>query len=254
MYAREREHPTGERSSGMAQGDLQERNGVRSGIVTYGTNGGTVDGYLARPADNAAHPGVILIQEWWGIEPHIKEMAERLARQGYAVLAPDLYHGQVAQEPNEAMKHMMALNRDAAVKEISKGIDYLQTQGNIAPNKVGVVGFCMGGHLAWTVAEREDGEIAAVAPFYAGYYQPTADDIKKVTAPVMVVWGEQDDSIPLEQRQRIVQLLQQEGQTYKALTYSAGHAFMTDQHDAHDAAAAQAAWNELLSWFKQYLG
>jgi carboxymethylenebutenolidase len=242
----------------MAQDNLQERNGVRSGFVTYGTNGGTVDGYLARPADSAAHPGVILIQEWWGIEPHIKELAERLARQGYVVLAPDLYHGTVVQEPNEAMKQMMALNRDAAVKEISKGIAYLQSQGDIQPNKVGVVGFCMGGLLAWKVAEQENSEIAVVAPFYGGYYQPTAEEIRKVTAPVLVVWGEHDESIPPQARQQIVGLLQQEGKTYKALTYPAGHAFMNDKHGAQDAQAAQQAaqqaWNELLAWFKQYLG
>jgi carboxymethylenebutenolidase len=233
---------------------MQEKNGVRAGFVTYGTNGGTVDGYLARPADSQAHPGVILIQEWWGIESHIQELTERVARQGYIVLAPDLYHGQVAHEPNEAAKHMMALNMDAAVTEIGKGIDYLQAQGNIQPNKVGVVGFCMGGLLAWKVAEQEDGELAAVAPFYAGYYQPTADDIKKVTAPVLAIWGEHDESVPIEQRQRIVQLLQQEGKTYKALTYPAGHAFMNPSHGALHAPSAEQAWNELLAWFKQYLG
>jgi len=238
----------------MAQDNLQEQNGVRSGFVSYSANGGTVDGYLARPADTAAHPGVILIQEWWGIEPHIKELAERLARQGYVVLAPDLYHGQIAQEPNEAAKQMMALNRDAAVKEIGKGIDYLQSQGNIQPQKVGVVGFCMGGLLAWKVAEMENGEVAAVAPFYAGYYQPTAGDIKKVTAPALVVWGERDGSIPPDQRQRITQLLQQEGKTHKILAYPVGHAFMNDTHGDGDEQSSQQAWGELLAWFKHYLG
>lgn len=222
--------------------------------VTYGTNGGTVDGYLAEPTGGQAHPGVILIQEWWGIEPHIKEMAERIASQGYIVLAPDLYHGQVAQEPNEAMKHMMALNFEAAVNEIRKGIDHLQGIDQVQPKKVGVVGFCMGGMLTWKVAEQGNGELAAIAPFYAGYYTPSADDIKKVTAPVMAVWGEQDESIPVEQRNTIMQLLQQEGRTYKALIYPAGHAFMNNTHDSHDEPSARAAWGELLAWFKQYLG
>src|SRR5579872_2936594 len=123
-------------------GDNLTNNGdVSVGTISYHSDGSTVDGYLARPSDGAAHPGVILIQEWWGIDSHIKDLAERLARQGYIVLAPDLYHGQVANEPDEAGKAMMALNKDNAVTEIRHGIDYLQSRNDVAPAKVGLVGF-----------------------------------------------------------------------------------------------------------------
>jgi carboxymethylenebutenolidase len=238
----------------VAGDNLQEKHGVQTGTISYGTNGGTVDGYLARAADTQPHPGVILIQEWWGIEPHIKDMAERLARQGYVVLAPDLYHGKVAREPNEAMKQMMALNKDAAVNEIRKGIDYLQSRSDVQPKQLGVVGFCMGGFLTWKVAEAENGELAAIAPFYAGAFNPSPQDIAKVTAPALIVWGDEDGGIPADQRQHITTLLQQAHKTHKILVYHAGHAFMNDQHASHNKHAAEQAWDELLAWFKQYLG
>lgn len=235
-------------------GELQEKNGISAGFVSYASNGATLDGYLARPSDGQAHLGVVLIQEWWGIEPHIKELTERLARAGYVVLAPDLYHGKVVAEPNEAAKAAMALDMGRAVAEIGKGVDYLRGRDDVQPKQVGVVGFCMGGQLAWKVAEAEGNKLAAVAPFYGAGYQPSAGDIRKVTAPALVIWGEQDGSVSAAQRQRITALLDQQGKTYKALLYPAGHAFMNDQHDAYDPASAQQAWSELLAWLKQHLG
>lgn len=237
----------------MAGEHLEEKNSISRGFVSFG-DGNAVDGYLAKPNDGKTHPGVLLIQEWWGIETHIKELAERMATYGYIVLAPDLYHGKVVQEPDEAGKAMMALNQQAAIQEIGKGIDYLKGRDDTQADKIGVVGFCMGGLLAWKAAEMQDGAIAAVAPFYGASYQPTTEDIAKVTAPVLVVWGEQDGSIPSEDRERITELLQQQGKTHKTLLYPAGHAFMNDKHGAFEPASAQQAWNELMAWFKQYLG
>ena len=102
----------------MAGEQRARRQGVSSGVVSFTGNGGTLDGYLARPDDGQAHPSVILVQEWWGIQPHIQDLTERLAPAGYVVLAPDLYHGQVVTEPDEANKASMALNKEKAVDEI----------------------------------------------------------------------------------------------------------------------------------------
>lgn len=231
---------------------------VSSRLVEYGPPNALpherLHGFLAEPSDGLPHPGVVLIQEWWGLEPHITELAERLATAGYIVMAPDLYHGQVATEPDEAAKALMALNQQQAVAEIGQAVAYLIGRSDVRPKKVGVVGFCMGGLLAWRAAEAENGRIAAAAPFYAGYYQPTAADIAKVTAPVLVVWGETDRGIPAAQREHVVNLLKQEGKTFKALVYPAGHAFMNDHHATYNPTAAAEAWSELLAWFKQYLG
>lgn len=238
----------------MAGEHLEDKNGISRGFVSFSDGGAAVDGYLATPHDGKTHPGVLLIQEWWGIEAHIKELVERMAAYGYVVLAPDLYHGKVAQEPNTAEKEMMALNKEAAVQEVGKGIDYLKGRDDVVAAKIGVVGFCMGGLLAWKVAETQDGAIAAVAPFYGASYHPTAEDMAKVTAPALVVWGEKDGSVSPADREHISSLLQQQGKTHKTLLYPAGHAFMNDKHGAHEPNSAQQAWNELLAWFKQYLG
>lgn len=238
----------------MSSDNLTNTGDLSTGTISYRSDGSTVDGYLARPNDGAAHPGVILIQEWWGIDSHIKDLSERLARQGYIVLAPDIYHGKVVHEPDEAQKAMMALNMESAITEIRHGIDYLQSRDDVSPKKLGLVGFCMGGYLAWKVAEAENGEIAAVAPFYGAGYQPTADDIRQISAPVLVQYGDRDDSIPPSQREHTTSLLKQEGKTHKVLVYHAGHAFMNPEHGALVQDAADQAWAELVAWFKQYLG
>jgi carboxymethylenebutenolidase len=238
----------------MTEQHLEDKNGIAAGFVDYAGNGNTIDGYLARPTDGRPHPGVILIQEWWGIDAHIKELTERLAGEGYVVLAPDLYHGKVAQEPDEAMKITMTFNQDQAIAEIRQAIDYLQSRDDVQPKQLGVTGFCMGGRLVWRVAELENGELAAIAPFYAGRYNPSVEDIRKVTAPALVVWGEQDQSIPADQREHITRLLEQEGKVHQIRIYPAGHAFLNNYHPTYNAEAAQQAWSELLAWFKQYLG
>lgn len=232
----------------MAQA-LTSKHGVQAGFI----HEGGVDGYLARPDDQQPYPGVLLIQEWWGIEPHIQDLTERLAREGYVVLAPDLYHGRVAKEPGEAEKEMMALDKDRAVTEIAAALDHLKAREDVAPKRLGVVGFCMGGLLTWKVAERKHGDIAAIAPFYAGFYEPTVEDIRKMGAPVLAVWGTRDASIPASQRERIVALLEQEGKPHEVVLCDAGHAFMNDQHPTHDAACARQAWEALKGWFAKHL-
>ncbi len=237
----------------MAEEQREQRHGVSSGFVSFSGDSGALGGYLTRPDDGQAHPGVILIQEWWGIEPHIQDLCGRLARAGYVVLAPDLYHGQVAAEPDEANKAMMALNKDTAVDEIIQALDYLRSRDDVQPKRLGMTGFCMGGLLTWRTAERVGGELAAIVPFYAGHYRPTAESIGGITAPALVIWGAADDSIPASDREEIIGLLTDADKTFKAIIYPAGHAFMNDQRPTHARESAEDAWTELLSWFSRYL-
>ena len=238
----------------MAGEQRARRQGVSSGVVSFTGNGGTLDGYLARPDDGQAHPSVILVQEWWGTEPHIQDLTERLAPAGYVVLAPDLYHGQVVTEPDEANKASMALNKEKAVDEIIQALGYLRSRDDVQPKRLGMTGFCMGGLLTWRAAERVGDELAAIAPFYAGYYQPMAESIRGVNAPALVIWGAADDSIPANAREQIIGLLSETNKTFKAIIYPAGYAFMNDQHPTYDRQAAEDAWSERLHWLSRYLG
>src|SRR3712207_1304759 len=116
-------------------------------MVEFKANGGTAEGYLATP-EGGSGPGVIVVQEWWGLVPHIKDIADRFAGEGFVALAPDLYHGESAQEPDDAGKLMMAMDAERAAKDLRGAADYLLNEGGASGSKVGVVGFCMGGQLA----------------------------------------------------------------------------------------------------------
>jgi len=131
-------------------------------MVEFKSNGGTCTGYLAGDSG----PGVVVIQEWWGLNDHIKDIADRFAIAGYTALAPDLYHGEVTTEPDSAGKLLMSMNLATAAKDLSGAIDLLQQR--TGRTKVGVTGFCMGGGLTLMVACQRPDAVAAAAPFYGG--------------------------------------------------------------------------------------
>jgi len=118
--------------------------------ITFKANGTDTPGYLARPETSG--PGVIVIQEWWGLVPHIESIADRFAEAGFVALAPDLYHGRSTKSPDEAGKMMMAMRIDAAERDLAGAIDYLSAQREVRPKKIGTVGFCMGGALSLLAA------------------------------------------------------------------------------------------------------
>src|SRR5579863_4947804 len=126
---------------------------IQTETITYRANGGTANGYIARPDDQAQHPGVVVIQEWWGINDNIKEICRRFADAGYVALAPDLYEEQeiLNCEPNEAQKAMMSLDQAEVAKNLHGGVQALRGRPEVLPKRVGVVGFCMGGRLALIV-------------------------------------------------------------------------------------------------------
>ncbi len=226
-------------------------------VVSYPGNGGTADGFLARPNDGQPHPGVIVVQEAWGVEPHIKDLAQQIATEGYVVLAPDLYHGKVVTEPDDARKEAMALNMDKAVTEILQAIAYLRSRDDVEPKAVAMTGFCLGGLLTWKTAEAASNQLACIAPFYGvgGRYNPSAEDVAKITVPLMAVYGADDQGIPKSAIENIENLLQAQGKNYRVLVYpNAGHAFMNPDHGKGNADAAADAFAELISFFKQYVG
>src|SRR6266849_3837416 len=129
---------------------------VRTSNVDLKVNGDGAYAFVAQPDDNAQHPGVVLIQEWWGIEPHIRDLAQKLATQGFVVAVPDLYHGKIATEPNDAQKMVMMIGRniDRAAREIIGALETVKAMPNVKPKKLGLMGFCVGGMMTYVVASR----------------------------------------------------------------------------------------------------
>src|SRR5689334_13975884 len=147
-------------------------------------NGSRLTGVLVRPEGDDPLPGVVQIQEWWGIEPHVIEVAHRLAAEGFVVLVPDLYHGKVVTEPDEAGKAIMMIagNLDNAVREVQVAIDFLQARDDVEPKQVGVTGFCVGGMLAWHTALQSP-DVGAVVPWYGLMMNLTPETIAGLRVP-----------------------------------------------------------------------
>src|SRR5438105_11157047 len=136
-----------------------------SEMVEFSSNGTNGQGYLAVPASGSG-PGVVVLQEWWGINDQIKEVCDRFASEGFVALAPDIYRGVVTQEPDEAGKLMMRLNIEQAAKDMSGAVVYLARHPAVTSKGVGVVGYCMGGALALWLATLQPDLVDAVAPYY----------------------------------------------------------------------------------------
>jgi carboxymethylenebutenolidase len=134
-------------------------------IVEFPSNGHTGRGYLARSVEGAG-PGVVVIQEWWGLVPHIQDLCDRFAAEGFTALAPDLYGGKTTTEPDEAGKLMMSMNLEQAARDMGGAIDFLESSDAVRGEGVGVVGFCMGGGLALMLAVQRPDDVRAVVPFY----------------------------------------------------------------------------------------
>ena len=222
-------------------------------MIEFPINAHRAPGYLAQPADGQAHPGVVVIQEWWGLVPHIKDVAERLAREGFVALAPDLYHGQAAAEPDEARQLAMALDANRAVQEIAAAARYLKKLDHVAPPKVGVVGWCMGGGLSLSTAAHHADLIGAAVAFYG---RPlTASDAAKLHVPVLGLYAEHDHGIPVEAVQAFAAEMKKQRVPHEVHIYpGTSHAFFNDTRpQIYQAAAAQAAWQKTLAWFRKYL-
>jgi carboxymethylenebutenolidase len=227
---------------------------VRTSNVDLQVNGDNAYAFVAEPDDNARHPGVVLIQEWWGIEPHIRQLAQRLAADGFVVAVPDLYHGKIATEPDEAQKMIMMIrgNVERAAKEIIGALDTVKAMPNVEPKKLGLMGFCVGGFMTYYVASRYP-DLGAVVSFYGAGYDPTSEEVAKVNAPVLAFYGSRDQSVPLEQVRKIERMYKEAGKDITVKVYDAGHAFINPDHGMGNEKAAAEAWHLAVNFLKQHL-
>jgi carboxymethylenebutenolidase len=223
--------------------------------VEFPSNGTNGQGYLAIP-DSGSGPGVIVIQEWWGLVPHIIEVADRLAAEGFVALAPDLFHGESTTEPDEAGKLMMALNLERAAKDLSGAVGFLAAHDAVTAAKVGVTGFCMGGGLALVVACNEGDRIGACVPFYGVIPWPDAQpDWSELTAPVQGHFAENDGFFGPDAVQQLQSTLDDLGKQAELIVYpDADHAFFNDTRpEVYNAEAAELAWTRTLAFFRAHL-
>jgi carboxymethylenebutenolidase len=222
--------------------------------IQFASDGTTIQGYLARPAAGKANgKGVIVLQEYWGLVPHIKDVADRFAAQGYAALAPDLYRGKTTTSPDDAGRMLMALDIQNAEKDLRGAIAALAEHAGVA-GKVGVVGFCMGGQLAMLAATTNPSRIGAAVNFY-GVHPNVKPDFSRLAAPVLGLFGDKDDFVNRDAVTALVQAIRAAGKNIEHHTYpDAGHAFFNDARpEAYVAPAAKDAWTRTLSFLQHNL-
>jgi carboxymethylenebutenolidase len=218
-------------------------------MVQFPTNGTTTDAYLATPASGKG-PGVLVIQEWWGLVGHIKKVGDRFAAEGFTALAPDLYHGKTADEPDEAGKLFMALNIGQAEKDLRGAITYL-VQHSSTP-KVGAVGFCMGGQLALFAATLNPA-VGATVNFY-GIHPNVKPDYSKLNGPVLGLFAEKDAYVTPQVGKEVDAAIKKAGKRSEINIYpGVDHGFFNDERDVYDKAAAEDAWTRTRALFRNEL-
>src|SRR3954453_2924749 len=221
--------------------------------VEFQANGGTTNGYLAEP-ESGRGPGLVVLQEWWGLDDHIRSVCDRFAAEGFFALAPDFFRGETTDQPDEAQQKMMAMSMDQAEKDMRGAVDYLAEHEGVEGG-IGAVGFCLGGGLAvWTASVNP--KVSAVSTFY--YVMPHGKpDFSKINGPVQGHFGTDDDYVSVDD----AKALEQESRDASGADVSfefyegAGHAFFND-HDrlgTYDEDHAQTAWQKTLDFFRRHL-
>ena len=217
-------------------------------------NGDAVPAYISLPPSGSG-PGVVVIQEWWGLVPHIRDVADRLAAQGFVAVAPDLYRGKETTEPDEAGKLVMEMQLEQAAKDMAAAVDALLAMPETTGEGVGVVGFCAGGGLALFLASRKPAATATVC--YYGFPREGMEwDLSTVKGAVLGHFAEHDDFAPPEVAERIERQLRDAGVDVIFHRYpGTTHAFFNDDRpEVHHPEAAAIAWQRTLSFLRERLG
>lgn len=222
--------------------------------VSFPSAGGQAHGYLALPPAGRG-PGVIVIQEWWGLTDHIRDVADRLAAEGFVALAPDLYGGSVTHDGEEAAEMMSRLPEDEGVRLLAGSVDFLLGHEAVTSSTAGAIGFCMGGGFVLALAADQGGRIGAAVPFY-GVGQGVPDACHGVRAAVQGHYGREDTAYPVERAEALEEQLRRESSApvVEFHYYDAPHAFHNDRNRPnHRPEAATAAWERAVAFLREHV-
>jgi carboxymethylenebutenolidase len=220
--------------------------------IEFASNGERVRGYLALPPRRSG-PGVLVLQEWWGLVDHIRDVADRLAREGFVALAPDLYRGKTASDPDAAGRLMLDLELPRAARDLDGAVAALLGETATAGGTVGVIGFCMGGQLALLAGTRNR-RIGAVVDCY-GIHPNVKLELAGLAAPVLGIFAERDAFVPPAAARALEAELRAAGKRAEFNVFpGVDHAFLNDTRaDVYDAAAAERAWGLIVSFLRAEL-
>ena len=221
---------------------------AESKTVSYKSGDETVQGIVYTPAGKGPFPGLIVIHEWWGLNDWVKEQASKLADQGYVALAVDLYRGKVATTPDEAHQIMRGVPEDRAKRDLHAAFEFLASQSNVKKDRIGAIGWCMGGGYSLDVALQEPTLAADVINY--GHLATDPDALKKINAPILGLFGAQDKGIPPEDVRKFGETLDHMGKKIEIKIYDdAGHAFENPNNkDGYRPADAADAWRRTVEF------
>lgn len=226
-------------------------------MIEFAVNGTTAGGYLAVPASGSG-PGLMVLQEWWGLVPQIKAVCDRLADEGFTALAPDLYHGEMAahDEMDKAGELMTNLPPEQAARDMGGAIDFLLGHDACSSDKVGVAGFCMGGMLTLMISALQGDRVAAAAPFYGAPLGDGAPDWSGLTAKVEGHFAASDDFFPPDAIKALESELQGMGKDVRFHVYpGTGHGFTNEENPlgSFNEEATATSWQRTLALFRSSL-
>ena len=238
---------------------------ITSSRVTIKTADGSMDAHQCVPGSGGPHPAIIVIMEAFGVNSHIKDVTERIAKEGYLTIAPDLYYRQSGERtfPYTDMKNalgmMATLKDDKVTADVGAVLSHLKSQSSVNANRIGMTGFCMGGRVTYLMAAKYNKDIKTAVAFYGGGIG--ADDpnapvnfTAQISCPIQCNFGEKDMFIPLDQVKKIEEALKKNGKTYEVKVYDgAGHGFFCNDRPSYHESSAKDAWERFKTWFKKYL-
>jgi carboxymethylenebutenolidase len=221
--------------------------------VSYKSGDETVAGILYTPQGKGPFPGILVIHEWWGLNDWVKEEAAKLSDQGYVTLALDLYRGKVATTPEDAHEIMRGVPEDRAKRDLHAAYDFLASQPNVKKDRIGSIGWCMGGGYSLDLALEEPNLKADVINY--GHLATDASAIEKIQAPILGIFGAQDHGIPPEDVKKFESLLKEKGKKIDVVIYpDAGHAFENPNNKAgYRPEDAADAWKRTVNFFASML-